>query len=184
MACPRVVAICGYKRSGKDTIADFLVERHGYKKIQIAKGLKSMVKTLFDFSDAQLETDSKDTVDERWDITPRCAMQFFGTDIMQHEIQKIMPGIGRNFWIRKITATLHHAPSHERYVISDMRFMHEYEALQEFHPYVIKVSNPNVLCEDAHCSETEFARIPYNLEILNDDSLAALYSKIVFNYAK
>jgi hypothetical protein len=181
MALPRVIAICGYKRAGKDTIADFLVDRYGYRKLKIAEGLKTMVKSLFDFADEQLETDAKDIIDNRWNITPRCAMQFFGTDIMQHEIQKIMPEIGRNFWIKKITSTLYSSPMHDKFVISDMRFIHEYEAIKEFQPYIIRVVNPNIKCEDDHCSETEYTCIPYNLEIVNDDSLEALYKKISLN---
>ena len=173
----RVIAICGYKRSGKDTIADFLVANYNYTPLKIAEGLKSMIKTMFDFTDDQLEA-TKEDIDERWGITPRRAMQFFGTEIMQQEVQKLLPDVGRSFWMRKITNTLANAAPDEKFVISDMRFYHEYEALQEFYPYIIKVTNPSVTCIDTHCSETEFATIPHHIEVLNDGTLEALYEKI------
>jgi hypothetical protein len=171
----RVIAICGYKRSGKDTIADFIASTYGYKHIKIAEGLKSTMKIMFDFTDDQLE-DTKDVIDQRWGITPRRAMQFFGTEIMQHQVQKLLPDVGRNFWMRKINNTL--ASANENFVISDMRFYHEYEALQEFYPFIIKVTNPGVCCVDTHCSETEFATIPHHIEVINDDTLEALHDKI------
>ena len=173
----RVIAICGYKRSGKDTIADFFVSTYGYKPLKIAEGLKNLMKTMFDFTDAQLE-ETKDVTDQRWGITPRRAMQFFGTEIMQHEVQKLLPDIGRNFWMRKITNTLSNASADERFVISDMRFHHEYEALKEFYPFIIKVTNPSVKCVDTHCSETEFDTIPHHIEIINDGTLEALHEKL------
>jgi hypothetical protein len=173
----KVIAICGYKRSGKDSIANFLVATYGYTPLKIAEGLKSMIKTMFDFTDDQLEV-TKDIIDERWGITPRRAMQFFGTEIMQQEVQKLLPDVGRSFWMRKITNTLANASDNEKFVISDMRFYHEYEALKDFYPYIIKVTNPNVKCVDTHCSETEFATIPHHIEVINDGTLEALYEKI------
>ena len=173
----RVIAICGYKRSGKDTIADFIVSTYGYKPLKIAEGLKSLMKTMFDFTDDQLE-ETKEVIDQRWGITPRRAMQFFGTEIMQHEIQKLLPDVGRNFWMRKITNTITNASDNERFVISDMRFYHEYEALKEFYPFIIKVTNPGVNCLDTHCSETEFTTIPHNIEVINDGSIEALHEKL------
>jgi len=174
----RLIAICGYKRSGKDTIADFLAANYGYRTIKIAEGLKNMVKNIFDFTDDQLENESKDLVDHRWGIAPRRAMQFFGTEIMQHEVQKLLPGIGRSFWMRKIKTTLSSASPQDKFVISDMRFLHEYEDLKEFQPFIIKVTNPSVKCIDAHCSETEFKDIPCHIEIINDGTLEALYEKV------
>ena len=173
----RVIAICGYKRSGKDTIANFIVSTYGYKPLKIAEGLKNLMKTMFDFTDDQLE-ETKEVIDQYWGITPRRAMQFFGTEIMQYEIQKLLPDIGRNFWMKKITNTITNASDDEKFVISDMRFYHEYEALKKFYPFIIKVTKPGVNCLDTHCSETEFTTIPHNIEVINDGSLEALHEKL------
>ena len=39
----RIIAISGWKRSGKDTAAEFLIEKHGFTRISFADPLKDMV---------------------------------------------------------------------------------------------------------------------------------------------
>ncbi len=45
---PQIIAICGYKRSGKDTIAQYLVKKYNYKHHKITHKLKECIKLLFD----------------------------------------------------------------------------------------------------------------------------------------
>lgn len=191
MALPRVIAVCGLKRSGKDTVADMLCSAYGYKKIKIAEGLKDMMRVVFGFSEDQLETDAKDQLDPRWGITPRLAMQFFGTEIMQYEIQKIMPDIGRTFWIKRMIEE--HVERHpfERFVVSDMRFVHEYDMLKPYHPLVIRVERDEAAAAPClsgmHVSEREFKSIPCSVIIKNNgtrnDLLAAVTGLFPPNHA-
>lgn len=168
---PRIVAICGPKRSGKDTIATFLAETHGYEHIKISKKLKDMCKCLFDFSDDQLETDSKEVVDQRWGITPRHAMQFLGTEIMQYKINDLMPSIGRSFWIKSVIEDIR-THKDKKYVISDLRFLHEEALLRDENAFIIKVIRPSRHAlmgnmKDNHVSEKEFMEIREHIQIVN-----------------
>ena len=101
---PKIIAICGAKRSGKDVLAEHLVNKYNYERVAFANPLKVAVKNLFNFDDDQVGigkdegTDRKDIVDERWGITPRAALQFFGTEIMQEKIQELLPNMKRNFF--------------------------------------------------------------------------------------
>jgi hypothetical protein len=174
------IGICGKKRSGKDVIADYLVSNHAFQKKKIAENLKAVVKLLFSFTDQQLEDDTKDIVDARWGISPRTAMQFIGTDIMQFQIQKIMPHIGRNFWMNSFLQTLN---TNNKIVISDIRFKHEYEAIKnacrgKF--LMIKVERPSLIStvEDTHSSETAFEEIPADITIKNDGTIEDLTNQI------
>ena len=172
------IGICGKKRSGKDLVADYLVSKYGYEKNKIASDLKAVVKLLFNFTDQQLEDNTKDNVDPRWNITPRTAMQFIGTDVMQIQIQKIMPHVGRKFWIdsflKKIVAT------NDRIVISDIRFKHEYEAIKRASKrfLMIRIERPSSCEADNHSSETEFAEIPVDIVIKNEGTIDELTSQI------
>lgn len=184
MMTPRIIAICGLKRSGKDALADALCNLYGYEKIKISEGLKEVLKTLFSFTEAQLESDLKDLPDAKWGVTPRKIMQFMGTEIMQYEIQKVLPNVGRTFWIKKIIDTYIDSYPSKRYVISDMRFLHEYEALQKYFPYVIRVERDggNLDPGCTHPSETEFKSIPYNALFDNRGTLLDIdqYAKSLF----
>lgn len=192
---PRIIAICGHKRSGKDTIANYLA-KYGYKNIKIADQLKTMVKQLFNFTDAQLELDQKEDIDQRWEISPRQVMQFFGTEIMQYEIQKLLPNIGRTFWIKSFiekyrlsatentesenTETENAGTETDKYVISDMRFLHEYEELKKYNIFVIMIKRDSTTNKtiDFHASENEYIKIPADIVINNDGTIEDLLIKI------
>lgn len=169
---PRIVAVCGLKRSGKDCLSDALCNLYGYEKIKVSAGLKDVLKTLFDFTEEQLESDLKDIPDNKWGVTPRKVMQFMGTEVMQYEIQKVIPDVGRTFWIKKVVDTYIERHPSKRYIISDMRFLHEYDALRKYSPYVIRVERGIADGSCTHPSETEFTSIPYNALFKNKGSLA------------
>jgi hypothetical protein len=176
---PKIIAICGAKRSGKDVLADHLVNKYGYQKLSFAEPLKKITQVLFNFSDEQLgDGDIKDDVDERWGIAPRKALQFFGTEVMQYKVQELLPGIDRKFLARSLVSKIH---PEKYYVISDMRFYHEYEELAKMNALVIKVDRfPTRYTPDEyiHPSEIEYKSIPYNIHIMNDKDVDGLHKKL------
>ena len=168
-------------RSGKDTVADYICTKKGYTKVHIADALKKTVQVLFGFTQEQLETDRKDVIDPNWGISPRAAMQFLGTEVMQYKIQELLPHIGRTFWIASLVSQLKRCPE-KTFVISDLRFIHEHDYLKQHfkNVRVIKVMNPNIKhsCLHAHNSEQEFKKIEENHIIINNSDLTSLYQKI------
>lgn len=123
-----IIGICGKRRSGKDVVASHLVSKYSFVNCKIAEKLKKMCQLLFNFTDEDLEL-TKDEINSQWQISPRQAMQFVGTEVMQFEIQNLLPGIKRNFWIKTMLDS--NFGSHERIVISDLRFLHEVEAIKQ-----------------------------------------------------
>ena len=130
-----IIAICGLKRCGKDTLADYIVSRYGFEKVKIADPLKEACKQLFGLTDAQVELDEKDVVDDKWGVAPRQILQFVGTEMFQFKLQELLPDIGRSFWMRQLLET------HKKgcIVISDMRFVHEYEILKAAQPDLVVI---------------------------------------------
>jgi dephospho-CoA kinase len=198
MPMPRIIAICGAKRSGKDVLAEHIVKQYHYERVAFANPLKQAVKALFNFNDEQVETDKKDIVDEKWGITPRAALQFFGTEMMQEKIQELLPDIKRNFFantLKNYIAERCDADTDGQktsFVISDMRFLHEYEML--FHIpnirkediAVIRVLRPTttgvadvaaVASSDSHISELEYINIPYDVVLVNNGTIENYLAK-------
>ena len=174
---PRIIGICGRRRCGKDTIANFLNKDYGYDNKKISTDLKRVIQILFGFSDAQVESDAKDIIDERWGLTPRKAMQFFGTEVMQYKIQEILPGIDNKFWIKSFIKQYN---DERPIVISDLRFLHEFEELKKIksaNVFVIRVER-EIENMDQHISENDYLNIPTNTIIDNNGSLDDLYEKI------
>jgi hypothetical protein len=179
---PLVVALCGKKQSGKDVAADLLVHHYNFKKIKIAESLKEGLRALFHFTDEQLEGDKKETIDQRWGVTPRQVMQFFGTEVMQYKLQEIMPFMSRNFFIRSLILKHLQHPLQGSYVISDLRFLHEYHALKNLENYrliCIRIERPVAQQqEDTHVSEMEYLQIQADHVIVNNGTVEELLVKL------
>lgn len=173
----QVIAICGLKRCGKDTVANYIQHKFEYKHVKISQPLKDVCAYLFNWSQNQLEDNVKDVIDPKWGITPRDAMKFFGTEVMQFKLQELLPNVKREFWVRKLIES----SSEKKIVISDVRFMHEYDVLKSNCPnlIVIKIAkHEKLITYDTHSSETEWKRIKEDYFIQNDGSISELYDKI------
>lgn len=169
----KIIGICGLKRSGKDTLANIISEKYNYEHVKISKKLKETCKILFDFTDDQMEKDIKEDIDPRWGVSPRKCMQYFGTELMQYQIQNLL-NIGKKFWINSLLNEIDRE-NNKKYVISDLRFLHEYEEIKKRNGIIICVdrmqnrsSDHAVAVEDAHISEQEYKKFDYDLIIKND----------------
>lgn len=169
------------KRAGKDAIADYIVKAHNYHNIKVASTLKDVIKIMFNMSHDQVEGDTKEVVDSRWGITPRQAMQFVGTEVMQYKIQELMPTVGRYFWIKQLCEKIKESPPTTKFAVSDIRFVHEVEELRrQFgqEVFVLKVMRPCTDEEDMHASEQEWMHIPCDITISNNGNLIDLYNHV------
>ena len=179
---PAIIAICGYKRCGKDTIADYVSNVYNYKHLKISYKVKELVKNLFNITDTDYDN-KKEIRNEYWGVSIRQMMQFIGTDMFQFKIQELIPDIGRDFWIKSLLSSdLINDIKNKKYniVLSDLRFIHEYNKLKELNIplVVIRVTNSNVNNTDNHISELEHLNIPFDYEIKNDGSITELYHNI------
>lgn len=180
-AKPRIVAICGLKRSGKDTLANYIASRYGYEHIKVADRLKTVVKFLFNLHDNDVTTNLKDHVNSTWGVKPRELMDFVGTHVFQHEIQKILPKCGRTFWIDGLLRDVDLENKH--YVISDLRFVHEVQRLHDLKPFIVKIKRQGCDAE-AYESEKECENLEPTTTIINNGSVEDLYRMYDESYQK
>lgn len=82
-----IVGITGHSGAGKDTVADYLVEKYGFVKVALADPLKRICKEVYDFSDLQLwgPSEERNKPDLRYGtgkgfLVPRVALQSLGTE--------------------------------------------------------------------------------------------------------
>ncbi len=185
-----LIAFLGKKRSGKDTVADFLIKNKGFQKYVFADPLKKGLKAFFNLTDEQLYDEKlKETIDERWGVSPRRLLQVIGTDIFQHSINQFIPelkGEPRNHWVNLFKEWYMKEKEKNpnlKIVIADARFIHEIKAIKELGGVVIKINRTvgNNINNDMHLSETEIDSIPDDMiddTIINDDTLEKLYEKV------
>lgn len=139
----RIIAITGFIGSGKDTIADYLVDNHGFKRESFAGTLKDSVAPIFGWDRVKLEGKTKEDrewreqVDEWWaqrlgmpNLTPRLVLQLWGTEVCRH-------GFHDELWIASLENKLRKATSD--IVISDCRFPNEMRAIKNAGGIVARV---------------------------------------------
>lgn len=147
-----IIGIAGRARSGKDTVAGFLVERHGYVRHAFADALKESARATFGFTDEQLYGDRKEAPDAYWSdvfgrpFTPREALQKLGT-----EGGRIV--FGDRLWTAALRRRILDLP---RVVVPDVRFRSEVEMIRRWGGRMIKVVRPGAVATggvDGHASE-------------------------------
>lgn len=184
---PRIVGTAGRKYNGKDTIADYLCSKYGYRKLFYAKRLKDICQVMFRFNDTQLygSVKDKETTDERWGCSPRDALQYIGTELIRKQLHKLVPGVGENFWVRCVEEEIKEIFNSDptaKIVVSDVRFPNEIDSNRElgFSNLLLRVVRPelNKDTTDMHESEILIDKLNVDEEIINNGTLDELYKKI------
>ena len=137
-----IIGVCGFIGSGKDTIADYLVNIHQFRRESLANTLKDACAAVFGWDRTMLEGRTKqarewrEQVDEWWSkrlgqvITPRWVLQYWGTEVCRRAFHD-------DIWIASLENKLR--TSQDDVVISDCRFPNEISAIRAQGGIVIRV---------------------------------------------
>ena len=138
-----IIGICGFIGSGKDTIADYLVNLHHFRRESFANTLKDAVAQVFGWDRTMLEGRTKqarewrEQVDPWWaqrlgipHLTPRWILQQWGTDVCRKNFHD-------DIWIASLENKLRN--SKDDVVISDCRFPNEIRAIKQAGGIVVRV---------------------------------------------
>jgi len=138
-----IIGICGFIGSGKDTIADYLVNLHHFRRESFANTLKDAVSAVFGWDRMMLEGRTKqarewrEQVDPWWaerlgipHLTPRWILQNWGTEVCRK-------GFHDDIWIASVENKLR--TSTDDIVISDCRFPNEIRAIKNAGGRVVRV---------------------------------------------
>lgn len=182
-----IIGIIGKKRHGKDTIADYLVDKYAFEKYSFATPLKKGCMEIFGLTENQVFGDEKDKWNEEWNCYNRDLLKVTGTELYQYDIQKYIPSfkeIGRNIWVKRF-GQYYKNNNEKNIVIADVRFIHEADKIKELGGYVWKVFRPQVMDEnDTHASELEQDQILFDEYLENDSNLDELYKKIELSFKR
>jgi len=190
-----IIGLCGMQSSGKDTVANILINKYGFIKISFAGILKDVVSIMFDWERDLLEGLTKEsrvwreTKDEWWseklhkDVTPRKMLQEIGTDIFRNNFNS-------NIWVYCVENRLRKYSNGNNIVITDCRFINEINMIKNLGGNIIQV-NRNLpewfndfksgkleKIEGIHSSEIEWIKNTPDFEIDNDKTINDLYEKV------
>lgn len=166
-----LIGILGRKRVGKDTSADYLIEKYDYQKIAFATPIKEACKLLFNFSEEDLI--NKDIIHPQWGVTPRTLIKWVGTDIFRIKIQEILPDVEDKFWAIKCINKC--GTLNGNVVISDVRHQNEIDKIRDNNGIIIKIINKNA---EKDPDEDHIDALEGDYTIYNESEYNQLYEKL------
>ena len=138
-----IIGVCGFIGSGKDTIADYLVNIHQFRRESFANTLKDAIAHVFGWNRDMLEgrtrqsREWREQVDPWWaqrldmpDLTPRWILQHWGTEVCRRAFHD-------DIWIAALENKLRN--SQDDIVISDCRFPNEIKSIKAADGIVVRV---------------------------------------------
>ena len=198
-----IIGVCGFIGSGKDTVADYLVNFHEYRRESFANSLKDAVAQVFGWDRTMLEgrtaqaREWRERVDTWWaerlnrpDLTPRLMLQLWGTEVCRS-------GFHDDIWIASLENKLRH--SLDNVVISDCRFPNEIKSLRAAGGVIVcvergvqphwtaiaaKANQGDVKAqawlqkEGIHASETAWVGTDFDFVLYNNSTIDSLYKQI------
>ena len=203
-----IIGVCGFIGSGKDTIADYLTNFHGFRRESFANSLKDAVAQVFGWDRTMLEGRTKsarewrEQVDPWWaerlnmpNLTPRWVLQYWGTEVCRKAFHD-------DIWIASLENKLRN--SKDDIVISDCRFPNEIKSIKDAGGIVIRVrrgAEPEWYTDAAdmnagdrcmnyalaksrmsklgiHASETAWVGTKFDYTFANDSSIDDLYAQV------
>jgi hypothetical protein len=198
-----IIGVCGFIGSGKDTIADYLVNFHEFRRESFANTLKDAVSAVFGWDRTMLEgrtkqaRDWREQVDPWWaerlsmpTLTPRLMLQIWGTEVCRK-------GFHDDIWIASLENKLRN--STDNIVISDCRFPNEISSIKRAGGTIVWVQRGelpawynlavsanqghNLSVQELkrigiHASETAWVGTDFDYILDNNGSIDDLYSQI------
>ena len=164
-----IVGICGQAQNGKTTLANHLVKKYGFVEVAFATPLKLACMHAFGFTHDQVFGKGKDITDDYWNITPRRALQFIGTNCFRRHL-------GKDFWITRAEIDIIKLREKGKsIVISDVRFPNELDLVKGYKGTTVRVIRPgHEITESNHPSENSLEGIPTDFTIINDGTIKDL----------
>jgi hypothetical protein len=179
----KLIGFAGKKRVGKDTAGEYLCSQYGFERMAFADPLKRVCAIMFGLSDEQLYGELKETVDIRYNYTPRQILQKFGTEMIREKLHETFPLMGDSsqFWIDCFKREYSNSDSNgvnELVCVTDVRFENEAKAIIDLGGIVILIER-GFGSEDTHSSEKidiSDSLISYRID--NNGTIEQLYEQI------
>jgi hypothetical protein len=172
-----VIGISGYARTGKDTIADYLVENEGYTKISFSTPMK----------EAMYRLNPRITVNEIQNTALRIGVDVYGWEGLKERspdirglLQRFGTEVGRemfgeDFWVNYALDSI---PDGGKAVIADVRYPNEADAIRALGGKVFRVERDGVGPANAHASENALDGYEFDGTLYNQGTVRGLYNDV------
>jgi hypothetical protein len=167
-----IIGLSGYAQSGKDTVANILVEKYGYRRIAFADPIRDLLYEMDPlipkgYGSSVINYRLQDMVDTYgWD---KVKVDF-------PEVRRLLQDVGLGarklfgdtFWIYQALSDV--APQ-DKVVVSDVRFVNEAKWIQDFKGQIWRVKRLGTFAVNEHVSESELDGYKVDQIFVNNGTL-------------
>lgn len=199
-----IIGISGFQGSGKDTVADHLVNVHGFRRISFAGTLKDAIAQVFGWDREMLEGRTKasrewrEQIDTWWakrlnipNLTPRWILQYWGTEVCRKSFHD-------DIWIASVEHKMMFLE--DNVVLSDVRFPNEIQSIKNAGGLMIRTcrgpepewynlglqhnlhkseeANRELIKLGVHASETAWIGTEFDAVLNNNGTIDELYTQV------
>jgi hypothetical protein len=163
-----IIGLSGYARSGKDTVAKYLVEHHSFERVAFADPIRNLL----------------------WDMDPLLKDGFhlqgvvnaYGWEIAKTkfpEVRRLLQELGvgarkhidEEIWVIKALRTM---SEDKNYVVTDVRFKNEANQIKMIGGQIWRVERTGVEAVNSHISEHDMDNWEFDAYVHNNSSLEDL----------
>jgi len=160
-----IIGLSGYARSGKDTVAKYLVEHHSFTRVAFADPIRNLL----------------------WDMNPLLADGFhlqgvvnaYGWEVAKTrfpEVRRLLQELGvgarkhidEELWVIKALRTM---SGDGNYVVTDVRFQNEANQIKMTGGQIWRVERTGVEAVNSHISEHDMDNWEFDAYIHNNSSI-------------
>jgi hypothetical protein len=166
-----IIGLNGYAQAGKDTTANILIEKYGFRRVAFADKLRELL----------YATDPKINYYDEEVMNLQTFVDNHGWDKVKQvpEVRRMLQNIGlsaremfhTDFWVEQAFATV--LPG-EDIVVTDVRFPNEYDKVKSLGGQLWRVKRNNVAAVNNHISESALDAYKFDQIITNNGSIAEL----------
>jgi len=200
-----IVGICGYAKSGKDTLANviqYLTKTYPtpehldlehalmwagkmgstWEIVKFADGVRDVARILAPGVSFDTQADKDLMMPQAWSIagpmSRREFLQKLGTDAMRDNLH---PDVWVNLLMNRYST-----PGEKRWIVTDVRFPNEFYAIKTAGGIVVRVVRDGVGPTNAHRSETAIDSLRANFTVENNGSVKDLFvhAKKILQYVE
>lgn len=171
-----IIGLSGYAQTGKDTVAQHLVDNYGFTRIAFADPIREALYTL-------------DPVIDDYPALPGVRLSWLvdksgwehvkvESESVRRMLQRLGTEVGRNLWGQDfwVKIAMEKAKQYENVVFTDVRFPNEMAAIVGSSGEVWRVEKPGVEAVNRHISERALDEYMFERTINNIGTLEDLYA--------
>lgn len=160
-----IIGLTGYAQSGKDTVANILVEKYGFRRLAFADKIRDILYELnpmVGWEPLQIKVDVEGWDKAKQNPEIRRLLQKMGVACREH--------ISASVWIAPVLRDINPG---DNVVITDVRFKNEAELIYKgFEDSQIwRIERPGIEAVNSHVSEHQLTSYPVDFTFINSGSL-------------